>query len=47
VIDADDAADDALVACFTPNGSAVCLGRFVGDPEADEGVVVDLERVLV
>jgi tRNA pseudouridine55 synthase len=46
VIDADDA-DDALVACFTPNGSAVCLGRLVGDPEADEGVVVDLERVLV
>jgi tRNA pseudouridine55 synthase len=47
VIDADDAAEDALVAGFTPNGSAVCLGRLVGDPEADEGVVVDLERVLV
>jgi predicted rRNA pseudouridine synthase len=47
VIDADPADDDALVACFTPNGSAVCLGRVVGDPEADEGVVVDLERVLV
>jgi predicted rRNA pseudouridine synthase len=39
--------DDALVACFTPNGSAVCLGRLVGDPDADGGVVVDLERVLV
>ena len=40
--------DDApLVACFAPNGSAVCLGRLVGDPGADSGVVVDLERVLV
>jgi len=42
-----DSGDDALVACFTPNGSAVCLGRLVGDPAADSGVVVDLERVLV
>ncbi|AXG11594.1 RNA-guided pseudouridylation complex pseudouridine synthase subunit Cbf5 [Haloplanus rubicundus] len=47
VIDAEPAEQDALVAGFTPNGSAVCLGRFVGDPDADEGVVVDLERVLV
>ena len=47
VIDSDPAEDDALVACVTPNGAAVCLGRFVGDPAADEGVVVDLERVLV
>ena len=47
VIDADDADEDALVAGFTPNGSAVCLGRLVGDPGAEEGVVVDLERVLV
>ncbi|MFQ3477030.1 RNA-guided pseudouridylation complex pseudouridine synthase subunit Cbf5 [Halonotius sp. F2-221B] len=39
--------DDALVACYTPNGSAVCLGRLVGDPDADSGVVVDLEAVLV
>jgi H/ACA ribonucleoprotein complex subunit 4 len=47
VIDADAADENALVACFTPNGSAVCLGRLVGDPNADSGVVVDLERVLV
>ncbi|PSP39725.1 RNA-guided pseudouridylation complex pseudouridine synthase subunit Cbf5 [Halobacteriales archaeon QH_2_66_30] len=39
--------DDALVACYTPNGAAVCLGRLVGDPDADRGTVVDLERVLV
>ena len=43
----DNAVDDALVACYTPNGSAVCLGRLVGDPDADSGVVVDLEAVLV
>ena len=42
-----DAADDPLVACYTPDGSAVCLGRLVGDPDADVGPVVDLERVLV
>jgi len=36
-----------LVACYTPDGAAVCLGRVVGDPDADSGVVVDLERVLV
>jgi len=47
VIDSEAAEEGSLVACFTPNGSGVCLGRFVGDPEADEGVVVDLERVLV
>ena len=39
--------DDAFVACYTPNGSAVCLGQLVGDPNADSGVVVDLEAVLV
>ena len=37
--------DDVL--CITPDGSAVCLGRLVGDPEADSGVAVELERVLV
>lgn len=36
-----------LVACYTPNGAAVCLGRLVGDPDADAGTVVELERVLV
>jgi tRNA pseudouridine55 synthase len=51
--DADDADDTGepsrgdLVACYTPDGSAVCLGTLVGDPEADEGEVVSLERVLV
>ncbi|WP_255194512.1 RNA-guided pseudouridylation complex pseudouridine synthase subunit Cbf5 [Natronobeatus ordinarius] len=37
----------SLVACYTPDGAAVCLGRLVGDPEAETGTVVDLERVLV
>lgn len=36
-----------LVCCYTPDGAAVCLGRLVGDPEADAGTVVTLERVLV
>ncbi len=39
--------EDELVACYTPNGSAVCLGRLVSDPDASSGVVVELERVLV
>ncbi|USZ67519.1 RNA-guided pseudouridylation complex pseudouridine synthase subunit Cbf5 [Halorussus salilacus] len=47
VIEADDAGEGQLVACFTPDGSAVCLGRMAGDPDAEEGVVVELERVLV
>jgi tRNA pseudouridine55 synthase len=59
VIDVDDAAmaaadgadgdnaDPPLVACFTPDGAAVCLGRVVGDPGADSGLVVSLERVLL
>ncbi len=47
IIGVDDATADALVACYTPDEAAVCLGRLVGDPGADEGVVVDLERVLV
>jgi predicted rRNA pseudouridine synthase len=36
-----------LVACVTRAGTAVCLGRLVGDPGAERGVVVSLERVLV
>jgi H/ACA ribonucleoprotein complex subunit 4 len=40
-------ADPPLVACYTPDGAVVCLGRPVGDPGADSGTVVDLERVLV
>jgi tRNA pseudouridine55 synthase len=35
------------VACYTPDGAAVCIGTLVGDPDADSGTVVDLERVLV
>ncbi|MFC6730852.1 RNA-guided pseudouridylation complex pseudouridine synthase subunit Cbf5, partial [Natronoarchaeum mannanilyticum] len=43
-----DGDDDApLVACFTPDDAAVCLGRLVGDPDAERGVAVELERVLV
>ena len=47
VIEADDADEGALLACYTPNGAAVCLGHLVGDPDAASGTVVDLERVLV
>lgn len=47
VLDAEIADTGILVACYTPAGTAVCLGRLVGDPEATEGIVVDLERVLV
>jgi H/ACA ribonucleoprotein complex subunit 4 len=54
VVDVADAAvgdaspvDGAIVACYTPEGAAVCLGRLVGDPDAESGTVVDLERVLV
>ena len=39
--------DGEPVACFTPDGAAVCLGTLVGAPEADSGTVVELERVLV
>ncbi|HKJ57835.1 MAG TPA: RNA-guided pseudouridylation complex pseudouridine synthase subunit Cbf5 [Halobacteriales archaeon] len=47
-VEAEGATSNApLVASYTPDGSAVCLGRLVGDPDADSGVVVDLERVLV
>jgi H/ACA ribonucleoprotein complex subunit 4 len=42
-----DAAADTLVAAFTPEEAAVCLGHLVGDPDADRGEVLALERVLV
>jgi tRNA pseudouridine55 synthase len=45
--DSAGSGDAPLVVCYTPDGAAVCLGRMVGDPDADEGLVVDLERVLV
>ncbi|MEF8756754.1 MAG: RNA-guided pseudouridylation complex pseudouridine synthase subunit Cbf5, partial [Halobacteriales archaeon] len=41
-----DDGDPPLVACYTPNGAAVCLGRLVGDPDASSGTVIELERVL-
>lgn len=44
---AGDPEEEPLVGCYTPNGAAVCLGRLVGDPDADSGRVVALERVLV
>ncbi|WP_345786361.1 RNA-guided pseudouridylation complex pseudouridine synthase subunit Cbf5 [Halobellus salinisoli] len=51
IVDVDEAvlaADPgSLVACVTPDGAAVCLGRLVGDPTAESGEVVSLERVLV
>ncbi|MFB6122902.1 MAG: RNA-guided pseudouridylation complex pseudouridine synthase subunit Cbf5 [Haloferacaceae archaeon] len=47
ILDADAAEKGSLVACVTPDDAAVCLGRLVGDPDADAGEVVSLERVLV
>jgi len=47
VIECEYDPDDQLVACYTPDDAAVCLGRLVGDSDADSGVVVELERVLV
>ncbi|WP_115864550.1 RNA-guided pseudouridylation complex pseudouridine synthase subunit Cbf5 [Halorussus litoreus] len=47
VIEVEDADEGQLVACLTPDGAAVCLGTMVGDADAEEGVVVELERVLV
>ena len=54
VVDVDDesengavAVEEQLVACYTPDGAAVCLGRLVDDPDNEAGTVVELERVLV
>jgi len=47
VLEVEDAEEGELVACYTPDGAAVCLGYLVGDPEAESGTVVELERVLV
>ena len=45
---ADSATDrPPLVACYTPDGAVVCLGRVTGDPDAQQGVTVSLERVLL
>jgi tRNA pseudouridine55 synthase len=45
--DLDGTETGTLVACYTPDGAAVCLGHLAGDPETDSDVVVELERVLV
>ena len=47
VLDAETDEPGAFVACYTPDGAAVALGTLVGDPAADAGTVVELERVLV
>ncbi len=47
VLDCETAKRGTFVACYTPDGAAVCLGTLVGDSDADSGEVVDLERVLV
>jgi H/ACA ribonucleoprotein complex subunit 4 len=48
VIDAPDPESvDGLVAVYTPNDAVVALGHLTGDPDADTGEVVTLERVLV
>ena len=49
VVDTELAGADAgdLVACYTPDDAAVCLGHLVGDPGSESGTVVELERVLV
>ncbi len=36
-----------VVVCATSDGSAVCIGRVVGDLDADTGEVISLDRVLV
>ncbi len=45
--DLDGAKEGALVACYTPDGAAVCLGHLAGDPGGETGLAVELERVLV
>ncbi|MFC6725049.1 PUA domain-containing protein, partial [Halobium palmae] len=49
VLDVDEGVDREtdLLACYTPDGAVVCLGRLVGDPDAERGEVVRLERVLI
>ncbi|WP_135853160.1 RNA-guided pseudouridylation complex pseudouridine synthase subunit Cbf5 [Halorussus salinus] len=47
VIEAEDAESGQLVACFTPDDAAVCLGTMAGDADAESGLAVELERVLV
>jgi H/ACA ribonucleoprotein complex subunit 4 len=44
---ADVEPEGQQVVCYTDVGSAVCIGRLVGDPDADAGTVVDLDRMLL
>lgn len=44
---AGDPARGDTVAVFTPDGAAVAVGTLVGDPAAERGEVVSLDRVLV
>tara|TARA_B110000116_G_C16713488_1_gene525653 strand:+ start:165 stop:1049 length:885 start_codon:yes stop_codon:yes gene_type:complete len=39
--------DNNRVACYTPNGAVVCLGRYVGGMGLEKEKIVELERVLV
>jgi len=49
VLEADEGIERGsdLLACYTPDGAVVCLGRLVGNPDAESGEVVTLERVLI
>lgn len=46
IIHIPDIDQNTLVACYTPGDAVVCLGRLVGDPDATNGKIIDLERVL-
>ena len=43
----EDPARGDTVAVYTPDGAAVAVGTLVGDPDAERGEVVSLDRVLV
>jgi H/ACA ribonucleoprotein complex subunit 4 len=48
IIDAPAPSDDpGLLAVYTPDDAVVALGRLTGDPHADSGEAIALERVLV
>lgn len=46
-VEGNEIDEGSLVACYTPDRTAVCLGRFLGGAGDESGTVVDLERVLV
>lgn len=47
VIRLPDVEENSLVACYTPNESVVCLGRLNEPSSSSDGILIDLERVLV